>query len=136
VEEVALLTSIADQVAVAVENARLHQRAEQAAVMEERARLARELHDSVTQSLYSVTLLADATQDFAAAGEWERVKHYLGRVSETARQALKEMRLLLYELQPPLTERVGLVDALSHRLERSKAGRVAFAGADMICRGR
>lgn len=117
VEEMALLASIADQVAVAVENVRLHQQAEQSAVMEERARLARELHDSVTQSLYSVTLLADATRDFTTAGEWERVKHYLGRMSETARLALKEMRLLLYELQPPLTEKVGLVEALSHRLD-------------------
>jgi signal transduction histidine kinase len=117
VEEMALLASIADQVAVAVENARLHQQAEQAAVMEERARLARELHDSVTQSLYSVTLLADATRDFTEAGEWERVKHYLVRISETGRQALKEMRLLLYELRPPIIEEEGLLEALSRRLD-------------------
>jgi signal transduction histidine kinase len=117
VEEMALLASIADQVAVAVENARLHQQAEQTAVMEERARLARELHDSVTQSLYSATLLADATRDFTEAGEWERVKHYLGRISETARQALKEMRLLLYELRPPIIGQEGLLEALSRRLD-------------------
>jgi signal transduction histidine kinase len=117
VEELALLASIADQVAVVVENARLQQQAEQAAVVEERARLARELHDSVTQSLYSVTLLADATRDFTEAGEWERVKHYLGRMSETARQALKEMRLLLYELRPPIIEQEGLLEALSRRLD-------------------
>ena len=58
VEEVALLSSIADQVGVMVENSRLRRQAEHAAVMEERERLARELHDSVTQSLYSLTLLA------------------------------------------------------------------------------
>jgi signal transduction histidine kinase len=117
VEEVALAASIADQVAVAVENARLRRQAEQAAVMEERARLARELHDSVTQSLYSVTLLADAAGDFTEAREWGRVKHYLSRMSETARQALKEMRLVIYELRPPIIERAGLVEALSQRLD-------------------
>ena len=116
VEEVALLATIADQVAVSVENARLHKQAERAAVMEERARLARELHDSVTQSLYSVTLLADATRDFAESGEWDRAKHYMSRISENTRQALKEMRLLIYELRPPLIERDGLVEALSQRL--------------------
>lgn len=116
VEEVALLATIADQVAVSVENARLHKQAEQAAVMEERARLARELHDSVTQSLYSVTLLADATQDYAESGDWARAKHYMRRISENTRQALKEMRLLIHELRPPLIERDGLVEALSQRL--------------------
>ena len=116
VEEVALLATIADQVAVSVENARLHKQAERAAVMEERARLARELHDSVTQSLYSVTLLVDATRDFAESGEWDRAKHYMSRISENTRQALKEMRLLIYELRPPLIERDGLVEALSQRL--------------------
>lgn len=58
-EEVALLASIADQIGVAVENARLYQQAERLAVVEERQHLARELHDSVTQSLYSCTLLTE-----------------------------------------------------------------------------
>jgi PAS domain S-box-containing protein len=57
-EEVALLDTIADQIGVAVDNAKLYQQAEQLAVMKERSRLARELHDSVTQALYSMTLLA------------------------------------------------------------------------------
>jgi signal transduction histidine kinase len=116
VEEVALLATIADQVAVSVENARLHKQAEQAAVMEERSRLARELHDSVTQTLYSTALLADVAVDCSAAEEWERVKHYLSRIGDNIRQALKEMRLLLFELQPPASQPGGLVQALSQRL--------------------
>ncbi len=121
IEEVALLASIADQVAVAVENARLHQRAEQMAIVEERARLARELHDSVTQCLSSVPLLAQAASDFSEAGEWGRVKHYLARIRDTGGQALKEMRLLLYELQPPSTEQEGLVEVLTRRLDAVEA---------------
>ncbi len=117
IQEVALLASIADQVAIAVDNARLHELTEQMAIVEERARLARELHDSVTQCLSSVTLLAQAAMDFVDAGEGGRVRHYLGRISDTSRQALKEMRLLLYELRPDSTGQVDLVELLTRRLD-------------------
>ena len=117
IEEVALLASIADQVAVTVENARLYEQAEQMAIVEERARLARELHNSVTQGLSSVTLLAQAASDFSEAGEWGRVKHYLERIRDNGGQALKEMRLLLYELRPPSTEPEDLVELLTRRLD-------------------
>jgi signal transduction histidine kinase len=115
-EEVALLASVADQVGVAVENARLRQQAERAAVIEERERLARELHDSVTQSLYSLTLFAEAGANLAEAGDLAAVKHDLHRMGETAQQALKEMRLLVYELRPPDLEHEGLIGALHQRL--------------------
>src|SRR5512136_666315 len=82
-EEVALLASVADQVGVAVENARLRQQAERAAVIEERERLARELHDSVTQSLYSLTLFAEAGANLAEVGDLAAVKHDLRRMGET-----------------------------------------------------
>jgi PAS domain S-box-containing protein len=117
VEEVALLASIGDQVGVVIENARLRQRAERAAVMEERGRLARELHDSVTQSLYSLTLLAGGGQRLARAGKLENVEKYLADLGEIAQQALKEMRLLVYQLRPTVLEREGLVGALQQRLE-------------------
>lgn len=116
-QRVALLASIADQVGVAVENARLYQQAEQLAVMEERQRLARELHDSVTQSLYSVTLLAETGRRSVAGGELGQIKGYLDRLGEIARQALKEMRLLVYELRPAALEQDGLVGALQRRLD-------------------
>jgi PAS domain S-box-containing protein len=116
-EEVALLDSIADQIAVAVENGRLYQQAEQLAVMEERSRLARELHDSVTQSLYSLTLYAEVGRRAAEAGEWKDALERLAQLSQVAQQTLKEMRLLVYELRTSALEAEGLVGALQQRLD-------------------
>ena len=116
-DDVTLLSSIADQVGVAVENARLYQQAEQLAVVKERERLARELHDSVTQSLYSLMLLAVAGQQLAEAGDFDRIAGYMERLNEISQQALKEMRLLVYELRPLALSREGLVGALQQRLD-------------------
>jgi signal transduction histidine kinase len=98
------------------ENARLHERARQAAVLEERQRLARELHDSVTQSLYGVSLHAEAASRALTAGDAEPVASNLREIRETTQEALGEMRLLLFELRPPLLEERGLVGALQSRL--------------------
>ena len=115
--EMSLLVSIANEVGVAVENARLYQQAQRLAVVKERERLARDLHDSVTQSLYSLTLLSEAGRRLAGAGDVERVEGYLDRLGEIAQQALKEMRLLVYELRPLVLKREGLVGALQQRLD-------------------
>jgi len=114
-DEVALLGSIADQVGIAVENARLYQQAEQLAVLEERHRLAQDLHDSVTQSLYSLTLLAEASRRLVKSGNLEQAEDYLTRLGETALDSLKEMRLLVYNLRTPALDD-GLVVALQQRL--------------------
>jgi PAS domain S-box-containing protein len=116
-EEVALLASIADHVAVAVENARLRRDAERTAVIEERERLARELHDSVTQLLYSLSLFAETGRRLAVAGELQDAEDYLNQIGLTAQQALKEMRMLVHELRPPVLEQEGLVGALQQRLD-------------------
>jgi PAS domain S-box-containing protein len=87
------------------------------AALEERQRLARELHDSVTQSLYSLTLLAEASRRMALDGNTDKMIGNIARLGETAQQALKEMRLLVYELRPLALETAGLVEALQHRLD-------------------
>ena len=87
------------------------------AVLQERNRLARDLHDSVTQSLHSLTLMAEAGQRLAGAGEIERARGYLIRLGEISQQALKEMRLLVYELRPLALRGVGLGGALQQRLD-------------------
>jgi signal transduction histidine kinase len=117
VEEVALLTTIADQVGVVVENARLRQLAEQSAVMEERARLARNLHDSVTQLLYSVNLFATVGREAYHLGDMTQVNSCLTELGQIAQHALKEMRLLVYELRPLALTQEGLVGAVRQRLD-------------------
>jgi signal transduction histidine kinase len=111
-----LMRSLANQAGVAIENARLYEQAKQVAVLEERNRLARELHDSVTQTLYGITLYAQAAVGQLALGNLEQVAENLREIQDTSQEILAEMRLLIYELRPPVLERVGLVGALQARL--------------------
>lgn len=114
--DAALALAIGRQAAVAIENARLHERARQAVVLEERQRLEREQHDSVSQALYGVSLSAEAATRALDAGDAEPAVASLHEIGETAREALGEMRLLLYQLRPPLLEERGLAGALRSRL--------------------
>jgi len=116
-EEVLVATSLASQAALAIQNARLRGQAEQAAVFAERNRLARELHDSVTQSLYSVTLYAEAAARHLQGNQTAEAAEHLRELGGTAREALREMRLLIFELAPPALEKGSLVDALQIRLD-------------------
>lgn len=87
------------------------------AALAERQRLARDLHDSVTQSLYSTTLLAEVARRKAQAGDTAATLEHITRLGELSQQCLREMRLLIYELRPALVDEVGLVGALQQRLE-------------------
>jgi signal transduction histidine kinase len=116
-EELSLLAAIGQQVGLAVENARLYKQAEQSATMTERNRLARELHDSVTQSLYSVTLYAEAAAEQLSLGETETAIEHLHELRDTAQEALRDMRLLIFELRPSALGRAGLAAALQMRLD-------------------
>jgi PAS domain S-box-containing protein len=116
-EQLSLLWGIGQQVGMAVENARLYQHAEAAAALAERNRLARDLHDSVTQSLYSVTLYAEAAARLLSAGEMPRAAEHLRSLRDTAQEALREMRLLIFELRPPTLEKTTLAEAIQGRLK-------------------
>ena len=116
-EEIELAMGVADQAALAIENARLRTQAEEAAAFAERSRLARELHDSVTQSLYSVTLYAEAVARLLAAGDSTSAVGHLQELRATAQEALREMRLLIFQLNPPSLEEGGLAAALQRRLD-------------------
>ena len=132
VDEIRLATMFGAQTALAIENARLRSQAERAAATAERTRIARDLHDSVTQLLYSLALLAEAGREKAGRGEARRVQEHLAEIGETAQQALREMRLLVHELRPPVLEREGLAGALNQRLDavERRAGIEAHLFAD------
>jgi signal transduction histidine kinase/ligand-binding sensor domain-containing protein len=116
-EESSMLSAVGRQVGIAIENAHLYEQAQQLAATAERTRLARELHDSVTQSLYSVTLFAQAAVETLAEGETQTAKEHLIELRDTVQEALREMRLLIFQLRPPAAEKGTLAAALRTRLE-------------------
>jgi signal transduction histidine kinase len=103
------------QAAVAVENARLYEQGRQWAAAEERARLARELHDSVTQALFSMTLHARTTHmhlEREGIDPASPLALSVRQLSDLTQGALAEMRALLFELRPGALRDEGLVAAL------------------------
>jgi len=112
----------ADDVAAAVENERLHDRQLQMATQEERQRLARDLHDAVTQTIYSAALIAEALPSV-----WERDPSAglsnLVRLQRLVRAGLAELRSLLFELRPAALEAAPL-QALLDRLGDALAGQI------------
>ena len=98
-DEIELATMFADQAALAIENARLKEQATQAAAASERNRLARDLHDAVTQGIFSANLIAEALPQV-----WQRDpqegQRGLEQLRQLTRGALAELRTLLFELRP------------------------------------
>ena len=99
----------------------LKEQARERTIAAERSRLARELHDSVTQALYSVTLYAEATRMALSAGKQDVATKNLHELHRMAREAMIDMRTLIFELHPPLLEEEGLVAALQARLAAVEA---------------
>jgi PAS domain S-box-containing protein len=116
-EDIALLVSIGERIGTALETLHLNENLRRLAVLEERHRLARDLHDSVTQDIYSLMLFAGDAKRSARSGNADQTEMSLKRVEEIARLSLKELRLMIYELRPPELQQVGLVKALRNRLE-------------------
>jgi nitrate/nitrite-specific signal transduction histidine kinase len=109
------LNAISEQLGMAVENYHLRLKVEKVATMQERQRLARELHDAVSQSLYSLTLYARSGQDAVVAGDHAKLMDSLQQLETNSLGALKEMRLLLYQLRSLALEEKGLLQAIEAR---------------------
>jgi signal transduction histidine kinase len=115
-EDQELIELLAAHAAIAITNARLYEASRELSVLSERNRLALELHDTVSQKLFSLVLTAEAAavqlgrDTGAAAASVERIKA-LGR------EALEELRALIFELRPPDLARDGLAETLRKHVE-------------------
>lgn len=113
-QDAQLLDALAFEIASALDVLRLHRQSRQLAALEERHRLARDLHDSVTQTLFSLNLNAQA-----AALSPERAAGQLPRIQALAQSALSEMRTLIQELRPSILEEKGLPATVRRLLDES-----------------
>lgn len=117
IEDISYFSILAEQIGIILENERLRVKLEGRLVQGERRRLARDLHDSVTQSLHSLLLNVGTLRSRLEQGRMDKVGQMLVRLEQSAHQALKEMRLPLFELCIAPLEDVRLVEALQNRLE-------------------
>ncbi|MFF8595672.1 GAF domain-containing sensor histidine kinase [Streptomyces sp. NPDC015220] len=128
-EDEELLAILAQHAAIALTNARLYERSRELTIAEERSRLAHELHDAVSQKLFSLRLTAQAA---AALVDRDpvRAKGELQQVAALAAEAADELRAAVVELRPAALEEDGLVAALRTQiqvLDRVHSARVTFA---------
>lgn len=115
--QVLFLNAIGEQLGLAVESYRLRLKTEEIATIQERQRLARELHDAVSQSLYSLTLFARSGRDAFEVGNQAKLLESLEQVEMNSLTALREMRLLLYQLRSLALEEGGLKQAIKARFD-------------------
>lgn len=112
-DEIIRLTTISDHIANLVDNDR---RRKLSITLSERQRLMRDLHDSVSQRLYGLVTTTEGAQASIEAGSPIDPAELLAKIGDNARQAVREMRLFLYQMQPIDLEKEGLITVLHHRL--------------------
>jgi len=123
-EQVELASSFADQAALAIGNANLRESAEQIAVTAERNRLARDLHDAVTQTLFSASMIAEALPTLLENDPLE-AKKMIKEMRQLSRGALAEMRTLLIELRPSAVIETKLPE-LIRQLSEAASGKIGI----------
>jgi PAS domain S-box-containing protein len=116
-DQVRIARAFADQAALAIENARLRARIEEAAVEAERTRLARDLHDSVTQSLFAASLKAEALADML--DDPQKALTAVEELRRLARGSLAGMRTMLLEMRGDALQQTPLPELLRHLVEAS-----------------
>jgi nitrate/nitrite-specific signal transduction histidine kinase len=115
-EQLAPLAAVGNQIGMAVDNARLFEKAEESAATAERDRLARDLHDAVSQTLFSVSLIAEVLPRIFERDP-AQAKDRLEELRQLTRGALAEMRTLLLELRPAALAEANLADLLKQLAE-------------------
>lgn len=118
--EMEFLRAMANEAAFAVEYARLLQAQRENAALEQRQRLARELHDSISQTVYGIALAARTAQQLMVTDP-AKVRGPLDMVLRLSEAALAEMRALIFELRPEALDREGLIGALKHHTAALRA---------------
>jgi signal transduction histidine kinase len=127
-----VISVLAAHAAIAIENARLFEASRELSVIEERNRLARELHDAMTQNLFSLALTAQAAGGLVRTDP-ERAEAEIDHVGKLARETQAELRSLIFELRPPRLEADGLVATVGKDLE--VLGRAHGLKADLRVHG-
>jgi signal transduction histidine kinase len=112
----ALIETFAAHAALALDNARLHERSRELSIVEERNRLARELHDAVTQKLFGVVLAAESGAALLER-DIDQAAAQLAVVRDLAREAMEELRSVIVHLRPPALEAEGLAVALGKHVD-------------------
>ncbi|MHC5263866.1 GAF domain-containing sensor histidine kinase [Streptomyces sp. UC4497] len=123
-----LLGILAQHAAIALTNARLYERSRELTIAEERSRIAHELHDAVSQKLFSLRLTAQAAATLMDRDP-DRAKGELGHVAELAAEAADELRAAVVELRPAALDEDGLVATLRTQiqvLDRAHAAHLTF----------
>ncbi|MQY16438.1 hypothetical protein SRB5_66370 [Streptomyces sp. RB5] len=127
-QDEALLQTLAKHAAIALTNARLYERSRELTIADERARLAGELHDAVSQKLFSLRLTAQAAAALVDRDP-ARAKDELRQVVQLAAEATDELRAAVVELRPTALDEDGLAATLAdqvHVLDRAHSARVTF----------
>jgi len=113
VDDVETLASLANQAAIAIENARLQRELRDVAVRDERERIARELHDGLAQVLGYVNTKSQAVEELLAGGRVVDARAQLEQLAAAARSLYVDVRETILGLRGPIPAAEGLVDALS-----------------------
>jgi signal transduction histidine kinase len=117
-QEVAVLIAIGQQVAVAIDNARLHEQLQSMAALEERSRIGRELHDGLAQVLGYLHMKSNAAESLLSSGQVAQAQVHLHEMQEVARESYQDVRESILGLRTTITPGTGLIPTLTEYLHK------------------